>query len=120
MINKLITNIIVLCLPAIIIGKPIVKDYELLSLNIDDWNNVERFQTIWVEERFLPNILCTEIPCKHIDENGNMVEDTINLEVFKSKSLLRKNRGDLLTTLDKLDYLEIKIGKRYFFIVVGE
>lgn len=111
MINKLITNII--------IGKPIVDDFLLFSLDKKDWEEHEKFQTIWIEERFLPNILVTEIKAKHIDIDGNLKEDTINLKVFPSKTLLRKNRPDLVRSLDKLDFEEIKIGKKKFWILVG-
>ena len=112
MINKLVTNII--------IGKPIVEDFELFAFNKEDWENKEKYETIWIEERYLPNILVTEIPIKHIDTDGVMKEDTINLEFFKSKNLLRKNRPDLIRTLNSLDFIPIKVGNKRVWILVGE
>lgn len=113
MLNKHISNII--------IGKPIVEDWELLALDKEDWERKERFETIWIEERFLPNILTTEIKVKHFDEIEKVFkEDTMNLNVFTSKSMLRKNRPDLVRNLDHLDFEMIKIGKKRFWLLIGE
>ena len=112
MINKLVENIV--------IGKPIVDVDSMFSTDYDNWLDVERFKTIWIDERDLATILTSEIPIKHIDNDGNLVEDTINFNVFKSRTQLRKNRPDLLKKLDSLDFLELKIGKRKFWVLVGE
>ena len=112
MINKLVQNIV--------IGKPIVSEENMFALDKDDWLDVERFKTIWIEERDLAKILTSEIPIKHINDDGNLVEDSINFSVFQSRTQLRKNRPELLKTLDSLDFIEIKIGKRKFWILVGE
>lgn len=111
MINKHVENIV--------IGKPIVDEFLMFSFDEKEWNEICKFKTIWIEERFLGDILTKEIPIKHFDEMGNFVEDTINLKVFPSKSQLRKNRPDLFITLDSLDFKEIKIGKKRFWILIG-
>ena len=67
MLNKHISNII--------IGKPIVEDWELLAFDKEDWEKKEKFETIWIEERFLPNILTTEIVVKHFDEKEKVFKD---------------------------------------------
>ena len=112
MINKFVTNIVV--------GKPITEEWQLLALDKNDWEEKEKFETIWVEDRFLPDILTQEIKVKHFNGKNELVEDTVKLNVFPSKSQLRKNRPDLCLMLDKLDFLELKIGKKRFWIVVGE
>lgn len=75
----------------IIIGKPIVDICHLY----DD----EKIHLV-TEERFLPNIL-------------------VELKIFKSKSEVRKNRKDLLISLDTLDFKHIKIGKNHLWITFG-
>ena len=77
-------------LAEIIIGKPLV------TVNEIGFNN-----PIYSDERYLPNLL-------------------ISLGLFKSKSQIKKNRPDLMLSLDKLDFMEIKIGKSYLWILVGE
>lgn len=76
----------------IVIGEPIVNIKELYG---------DEEIGLFTEERFLPNIL-------------------VKLGIFPSNSQVRKNRPDLFTTLDKLDFMEVKIGKHRLWITVGE
>ena len=84
----------------IVIGTPLV------SLNIllgnennpnDKWEEV----TVYDEERFLPKLL-------------------VKYGFTSSIRELRRNRKDLVINLDSPDFLEIKLGKKKLWIVVGE
>jgi len=77
----------------IVIDKPLV-DLKLLGIENDEI-------TVFEEERFLPRILV-----KH--------------GFFKSTSQVRKNRPDLFIELNNLDFIELKIGHKRLWIVVGE
>jgi len=77
----------------IVIGKPLV---ELKLLGIED-NEITMFE----DERFLPKLL---------KKYG----------YFKSTSQIKKNRSDLCIELNKLDFIEVKIGHKRLWIVVGE
>lgn len=82
----------------IVIGKPIVPIQSLLGVNEYDesWKEV----TIFEEERNLADIIV---------KNG----------IMTSKREIRRNRPDLIKELDKLDCFQLKIGKKFFFIIVG-
>ena len=74
----------------------------MFAIDNDDWNRLEKEKTYYTEERFLPGIL-------------------VNLYIYPSISEIRRNRPDLMITLDKLDFLdELKISKkRKLWILVG-
>jgi len=74
----------------IVIGTPLVPPAEL---GFSD--------PIVTTERFLPKLL-------------------VNLGIFKSTSEVRRNKPELWATLDKPDILELKIGKRKLWILVGD
>lgn len=112
MINKFINHIV--------INKPIIDEFQMFSLNKEEWEKIDKFTTIWTNEISLANILVGEIPIKHFDKDGNFVEDTIKLGVFPSKGQLRKNRPDLIQDLNSLDFKEIKIGKKKFWLLIGQ
>lgn len=82
----------------IVIGKPIVGLCHLLGESEDDksYEDITVFET----ERFLPKLL---------SKYGFM----------KSISEVRRNKPELVRILDKLDFLEIRIGKRKICIVIG-
>ena len=84
----------------IVIGKPIIDEATLLSKGIEDWNNIESTKTVYDTERFLPKLL-------------------VKYGFTKSIAEIKRNRPDLVKQLNTLDYLEIKLGKRKIFIVVG-
>ena len=85
----------------IVIGKPIASEASMFALNEEDWEQVEKEKTYWTEERNLAVILK-------------------ELGVVKSVSEVRRNKPQLYVKLDKLDYMEIKWGKRKLFVLVGE
>ncbi len=85
----------------IVIGKPLVSPKEMFSNGFEeDWKK-ELDKTYFTNERYLPKIL---------KEIG----------FTKSTSEVRRNRKDLCITLDKLDFLEIKLGKKKLWVLVGE
>jgi len=85
----------------IVVGKPIVEPVEIFARDMEDWEQVEKEKTIWTEERNLAVILK-------------------ELGVVKSVSEVRRNKPQLYVKLDKLDYMEVKWGKRKLFVLVGE
>lgn len=87
----------------IVIGKPIVSEKDMFSINDNDWNEIEKDKTYYTDERFLPRIL-------------------VDIGVYPSISEIRRNRKDLMITLDKLDFIDkLKVAKKkYLWILVGE
>lgn len=87
----------------IVIGKPIVSEKEIFSINNNDWETIEKDKTYYTDERFLPRIL-------------------VDIGVYPSISEIRRNRKDLMITLDKLDFIDkLKVAKKkYLWILVGE
>ena len=86
----------------IIVGRPLIgTSRHLFSYNNEDWVLNECKNTLWTNERYLPKIL-------------------VDAGVVKSTSEVRRNRPDLVRTLDCLDFIEVKWGKKRVFILVGE
>ena len=85
----------------VVIGKPIVEASSLLAIDERDWEENEKKNTLFTETRFLPAIM---------KEAG----------IVSSTSEVRRNRKDLCITLNKPDFLKIKWGKKFLFILVGE
>lgn len=86
----------------IVIGKPLVTPAELFSKNIVDWGIIECYQTYYTEERYLPRIL-------------------VNLGIYPSVSEIRRNKPELMITLDKPDFIQIRPKKKIpLWILVGE
>lgn len=90
--NKYIENVV--------IGFPIVEEKTMFALNDNDWENIEKEKTFYTNERFLPNIL-------------------VELGICPSKAEIRRNKPQLMISLDNLDFMEIKWGKKKLFILVG-
>ena len=67
----------------------------------EDWVKNERSQTYFTDERFLPAVL---------KEAG----------IVPSTSEVRRNRPELMITVDKPDCFWVKWGKKRVYIVVGE
>ena len=84
----------------IVIGEPLIPPEKLLAKDQDDWEDNEKRQTLFTQTRFLPTVL---------KEAG----------IVSSTSEVRRNRPDLMKELTELDFLQIKIGKKTIFIVVG-
>lgn len=87
----------------IVIGTPIVKPESMFSSSDDDWNTVEKEKTYYTDERFLPRIL-------------------VELGIYPSTSEVRRNKPDLMRSLDGLDFIDgLKVSKkRKLWILVGE
>jgi len=77
----------------IVIDKPLLEP-EKLGFNDGT------ISTLFTSERYLPKLL-------------------VDIGFFKSNSEVRKNRPDLVKELNTLDMLEIKIGKKIVWILVG-
>jgi hypothetical protein len=85
----------------IVIGIPLIKPEKILANSVKDWVNNESEKTVHTLERFLPEIL-------------------VNYGFTTSISEIRRNRPDLVKTLNKPDFLKIKLGKRKLWILVGK
>lgn len=85
----------------IVIGRPLVSHIELLARDEVDWLHTEEKQTMFTDERFLPAIL----------KAAGVVEST---------GEVRRNRPDLVKTLDTPDCIWVRWGKKKIYIVVGE
>lgn len=85
----------------VVIGRSIVFPDEYLAFNEVDWENNERPKTLFTNTRWLPAVM---------KEAG----------IVKSTSEVKKNRPELCISLDKVDFLKIKWGKKFLFIIVGE
>ena len=53
------------------------------------------------------------------DTERNLHELLVKYGIMKSKREIRRNRPDLIKNLDKLDCLQIKVGKKKLWIIVG-
>lgn len=87
----------------IVIGKPIVEPSLMFALNDEDWEKNEKEKTYFTEERFLPRIL-------------------VEVGLYPSVNEIRRNKPELMITLDKLDFIsELKVKKKHkVWILVGE
>lgn len=87
----------------IVIGKPLVDASTMFAVDETDWFFNEESKTYFTNERFLPRIL-------------------VDIGIYPSVSEIRRNRPDLVRTLDKLDFIEkLKVGKKkWVWILVGE
>jgi len=85
----------------VVVGTLLVEPWMLLADDATDWEVNEKQQTLFTEQRYLPAIL---------KEVG----------IVPSISEVRRNRPDLVITLDKLDCFWIKWGKKRLYIVVGK
>jgi hypothetical protein len=85
----------------VVVGKPLVEPASLLALDERDWEENEKKNTLFTETRFLPAIM----------KEAGMVQST---------GEVRRNKPELCITLDTLDCMNIKWGKKFLYIVVGE
>ena len=86
----------------IVIGQPLVNPFEIFSEDTDDWNSNECDKTYCTNERYLPRIL-------------------VDLGIYSSISEIKRNKPELVCTLDKLDFLMIRPKKKIpLWILVGE
>lgn len=86
----------------IVIGTPLVNPSELFSSDIIDWETTECNQTYYTEERYLPRIL-------------------VDLGIYPSVSEIKRNKPELMITLDKSDFIQIRPKKKIpLWILIGE
>lgn len=85
----------------VVIGKPLIEPWQLISTTEEEFETFDKRNTLFTEERFLPAIL-------------------VEAGIVKSRSEVRRNKPELCVTLDKLDCLWVKWGKRMIWVVVGE
>lgn len=87
----------------IVIGDPIVEPSSMFAKDEKDWNRLEKEKTYFTEERFLPRIL-------------------VNIGIYPSVNEIRRNKPELMITLDKLDFIDsLKVSKkRKVYILVGK
>ena len=85
----------------VVIGKPLVSPESLLALDQEDWEHIEKEQTLFTETRYLPAIM---------KEAG----------IVSSTNEVRRNNQKYNITLEKPDCMMIKWGKKFLFVVVGE
>jgi hypothetical protein len=84
----------------VVIGTPIIEPEKLIALDDKDWETNEKEKTLFTDIRFLPAIM---------KEAG----------IVNSTSEVRKNKPELMVTLNELDCLWIKWGKKFLYIIVG-
>ena len=84
----------------VVVGKPIVEPKELIAFDDIDWETNEKEKTLFTDMRFLPAIM---------KEAG----------IVKSTNEVRKNKPELMITLNDIDCLWIKWGKKFLYIIVG-
>lgn len=74
----------------------------LFAIDNEDWYANESDKTYYTDERFLPKIL-------------------VDLGIYPSVSEIRRNRPDLIMTLNKQDFIsKLKVAKkRFLWIAVG-
>lgn len=85
----------------VVIGTPLIKTSELLAKDEKDYSFNEFKKTLFTTTRFLPKVM-------------------VEAGIVSSTSEVRRNKPELVKTLNNLDFLEIKWGKKRLFIVVGE
>jgi hypothetical protein len=85
----------------VVVGRPLVDPASLLAADEKDWEENEKNNTLFTETRFLPAIM---------KEAG----------IVQSTGEVRRNKPELCITLDKLDCVNLKWGKKFLYIVVGD
>lgn len=85
----------------VVVGFPLVKASELLAKDDRDYSKNEFDKTLFTSTRFLPRIM-------------------VEAGLVKSTSEVKRNRPDLMITLNEPDFIQLKWGKKFLFIVVGE
>ena len=87
----------------IVIGTPVMEPQEAFARDEEDWLQMEQEKTYHTDERFLPKIL-------------------VELGIYPSISEIRRNKPNLMVSLDKLDFIDsLKASKkRRLWILVGE
>lgn len=85
----------------VVIGKPICDFENLFAFDSADWKQNEQKKTYFTNERFLPAIM-------------------VKCGLVKNISEVKRNQPKLCITLENPDFLQIKWGKKFLFVCVGE
>ena len=85
----------------VVVGKPLVEPWTLISSSEEEFNQFDKRDTLFTEERFLPAIL-------------------VEAGVVSSRGEVRRNKPELCVSLDTLDCIWIKWGKQRIYIIVGQ
>lgn len=84
----------------VVVKKLLVHESELFATSMKDWEENEKQKTLYTENNFLPKIM-------------------VEAGIAPSISEVRRNRPELVKILNNFDYLEIKWGKKFLFVAVG-
>lgn len=85
----------------VIVGELLCSPVHLFANDETDWETLEKDQTLFTNERFLPKIL-------------------VEAGIAPSVSEVRRNRKDLCISLDSPNFIFVKWGKKRLWIGVGE
>ena len=85
----------------VVINNLLVHPSELFAFNEKDWEENEKTNTLFTTETFLPKIM-------------------VEAGVVNSTSEVKRNKPELFINLDKIDFIQVKWGKKFLFIAVGD
>lgn len=86
----------------IVIGQPLSSPEEMFAYNLQDWNRIESEKTYYTTDRWLPKIL-------------------VDLGIYPSFSEIRRNKPELVVSLNDIDFMELKVRKKQkVWILIGE
>lgn len=85
----------------IVIDNPLVEPWTLISKSKEDFEQFDKRDTLFTQERFLPAIL-------------------VEAGIVKSRGEVRRNKPELCVELNDLDCITVKWGKQKIYIIVGE
>ena len=84
----------------VVIGAPVCEPWQIFAYDIKDWEENEKKNTLFTEERFLPKIM-------------------VKCSIVSSINEVRRNKPNLVKSLNDIDFIEIKWEKKRLFIQVG-
>lgn len=84
----------------VVIGEPVCEPWQMFAYDEKDWEENEKKNTLFTEERFLPRIL-------------------VECGAVKSVGEVRRNKPNFVKSLDTPDFIEVKWGKKRIFIQIG-
>lgn len=84
----------------VVIGAPVCEPWQIFAHDIKDWEETEKKNTLFTEERFLPKIM-------------------VECGIVSSINEVRRNKPNLVKSLNDIDFIEIKWGKKRLFIQIG-
>lgn len=85
----------------IVVGQPLVEPWELISNSKEEFEQFDKRETLFTNERFLPAIL-------------------VEAGIVSSRSEVRRNKPELCKNLDTPDCFWVKWGKHKIYIIVGK